>query len=923
MDDWRSERLRARDIGAMLMRREPAKRTVLTPEQKVQIDALLDRMLDLPDAERLAHLAGETTADPTVRAEVESLLRACQSAGDFLLRSPFKPEAEAGDIAVGTQLGVWRITARVGRGGMGEVFEARRTIGDFEQRVAIKILQQQAIAELERFQIERRILARLEHSGIARLLDGGTMPDGRPYMVMDYVAGRQITDYCNLVGAPLEERLRLFVQVCDAVAYAHSHLIVHRDLKPSNILVTADGQVKLLDFGVAKLLGPDESSVTIAANVPLTPSWAAPEQWLGKPVTTATDTFSLGLLLFQLLTGTHAWPGSGVPMVQAMRTMLHQAAPRASETVAARVRAGVDSPVPPERIQGDLDAIIAKALREEPPQRYATVAALKLDVERFLRGEPVDARAGAKLYVLGRTLRRHRLAAAALGIVILSLTVGFGVAEWQARRAALERDIAKRDAAREEAIRYSLTRLFRAAITDQGSKPATARNMIDSSAQRVLSEYRDQPRLAGQLVLTLADLYGALEDVEGAGTLLEGFLADAVSADPAVIADARQKLANIEFLRGNVPHSSELLAQAEKFWAAAPQAYREERLEGLGTRAKIQRAQGDIEGAIRTSRSAIAERIALSGRNDRETAVLYNSLAITLMSANQLEAALAAYRDTVDIYRAIGLGDGLDAQIILANVGTLELRTGHLDAAEAQLKSAFERERELAGDSAAVAAAMGYYGRVLYIRRENREAVPVLQRAADLAAKYAGAASPVALQNAMFLGEAQAASADPAAARATLLAARDASLAQYGPDHILSLRARLALAGEEMTAGQPGEARSELAAIVAALRKTGKAAESYLARALEELGSGQLSSGDKVAALASLRECVALREKSGRVDWELGEARERLGEALAASGDRAAAGATLRDAATLLSEQLGAAHPETQRARTALARTQS
>jgi hypothetical protein len=546
---------------------------------------------------------------------------------------------------------------------------------------------------------------------------------------------------------------------------------------------------------------------------------------------------------------------------------------------------------------------------------------LKLDVERYLRSEPVEARSGARFYFLGHTLRRHRVAVAALGVVLVSLAIGFGVAAWQARRAALERDIAQRDAAREEAIRYSLTRLFRTAIAGRGDQPATAKSMIDSSAQRVLREYRDQPRLEGQLALTLADLYGALEDVEGAGALLEGFLADAASADPAVVADARQKLANIEFQRGNVPHSSELLAQAERFWSAAPQAYREERLEGLGIRSKIERAQGDIEGAIRTSREAIAERIALSGRNNRETAVLYNSLAITLMSANRLQEALAAFRDTVDIYRAIGLGDGLDAQIILANIGTLELRTGHLGEAEAQLKSAFEHERALAGDSAAVAAAMGYYGRVLYIRHRNQDALPVLQKAAELAEKYAGSASPVALQNAMFLGEVQAASSDLAAARATLSDARRTALSKYGPEHILSLRARLALADEELNHGHADDARGELQAIIPVLRHAGPQAEGYLARALEDLGSGQLSSGDKRGALTSLRECVALREKSGQMDWELGEARERLGEALAANGDRAAASAALRQAADVLAAQLGPDHPEVQRARQALART--
>jgi serine/threonine protein kinase len=253
---------------------------VLNPEQKAQVDALLDRLLDVPDVERLVHLARDTTSDPAVRAEVENVLRTAQSAGDFLIRKPADSvDEDLGEIAVGTRVGVWRISGRIGRGGMGDVFEARRTAGDFEQRAAIKVLQREAIAELERFQVERRILARLEHPGIARLLDGGTMPDGRPYMVMEHVAGRQITDYCNSSGASLETRLSLFTQVCDAVAYAHSHLIVHRDLKPSNILVTAEGRVKLLDFGVAKLLGPEHPSVTVAAHhVPMTPLWAAPEQ---------------------------------------------------------------------------------------------------------------------------------------------------------------------------------------------------------------------------------------------------------------------------------------------------------------------------------------------------------------------------------------------------------------------------------------------------------------------------------------------------------------------------------------------------------------------------------------------------------------------------------------------------------------------
>jgi hypothetical protein len=377
----------------------------------------------------------------------------------------------------------------------------------------------------------------LEHSGIARLYDGGITVDSRPFMVMEYVEGLSITEYCNQRRATFEERLQLFIQVCDAVAYAHRNLIVHRDLKPSNILVTADRTVKLLDFGIAKLIDPLLARITQVAASPMTPICAAPEQITGSPITTATDVYALGLLLFELLTGSHPWMTQGTPMLQALRTVLQRSAPTASQTA----EKNADAPVPVRLLRGDLDAIIAKALRIEPAHRYATVESLKSDVERVLRGEPVDAREGARLYLMGHMLRRYRWAVTAVAAIFISLAGGLSLAAWQAHRVAIERDNARRDASREEAVRYSLTRLFRAAIADHGAQPATAKNMIDSSAQRVLRDYHDQPQLAGQLVLTLADLYGALEDVAGADTLLEGFVADAnPKTDPAALADARQ-----------------------------------------------------------------------------------------------------------------------------------------------------------------------------------------------------------------------------------------------------------------------------------------------------------------------------------------------------------------------------------------------
>jgi non-specific serine/threonine protein kinase/serine/threonine-protein kinase len=889
----------------------------LTPPQRIRVDVLLDELLDLPEEARVAQLRGRHAEDSEVLAEVESLLLAAHASSGFLDAPDRLPANDiVPDAAIGMRLGAWNITRLIGHGGMGDVYEATRADGEFEQRVAIKLLQREAAAQLERFQAERQILARLEHSGIARLYDGGITGDRRPFMVMEYVEGLSITEYCEQRRATFEERLELFVQVCDAVAYAHRSLIVHRDLKPSNILVTADGTVKLLDFGIAKLLDPELARVTQVAVAPMTPICAAPEQLTGGPITTATDVYALGLLLFELLAGSHPWMTSGTPMAQALRTVLQRSAPLASRTAEANTHA----PVPARLLRGDLDAIIAKALRTEPAHRYATVDSLKLEVEHVLRGEPVDAREGARHYRGGPMFRRYRGAVAAAAAIFLSLASGLGLAAWQAHRVAIERDNARRDASREEAVRYSLTRLFRAAITDQGAQPATAKSMIDSSAQRVLRDYHDEPQLAGQLVLTLADLYGALEDVAGADTLLEGFVAEAgPRTDPAALADARQKLANIELLRGNADRAGQLLDQADAFWAASPHPYLEERLEGLAVRARLQRARGDLDGAIAATREAIKQRIALSGHDHRETAILDNSLAISLAAANHLDQALVAYHETTGIYRSIGLGDAIDAQIIVANTGTLELRTGHLKEAEVLLKSSVERERSLAGDSAAVAAAMGYYGKVLSITNRNEPAISVLREATDLGVRYAGAGSPVAIQNRLFLGEAQLAIGDQQQAAVTLNAAHDAALAQYGAAHPLTLRTQLALAQLIAVAGDYEKAQTQLLATVAGLRKLGAQGESNLALALESLGDAEAHLGQIESASATLKEAVAIREKSPDDLWEMAQARERLGETLLKAGS-AAAPDLLMKAAHDLESQLGADHPQTLRAKAALAR---
>jgi eukaryotic-like serine/threonine-protein kinase len=889
---------------------------VLTEPQKQAVQTLLDELLDLPEEARAQHLAARTCA-PEVRAEAESLLRAMGAAGSFLSRPASPPGPERGEPASQMRLGPWLLTGCIGRGGMGEVHRAVRADGAFEQQVAIKLLHPEAAAQLERFRAERQILARFEYPGIARLLDGGIAPDGRPYMVMEYVDGVAISEFCNRTRATLEQRLRLFGQVCEAVAYAHRNLVVHRDLKAGNILVTADGQVKLLDFGIAKPLDPRSAHLTLAAHTVLTPMCAAPEQLTGKPVTTATDVYALGLLLYELLTGRYPWASADGLVVHAQRLSGKPITP--PSRLAAATEGG--SPVPPQLIKGDLDAVVAKALREEPTQRYATVDALKRDIDHHLAGEPVQAREGARLYVVGRLIRRYRWPAAGLAVVLLSLSVGLGVAAWQAHRAHVERDIAVRVAQREEAVRYSLTRLFRSAISEQtGSQPATAKGMIDTSAQRVLSEYREQPQLAGALVITLADLYGALQDVNGAGALLEGFLKQAPpDTSPAILADARAKLANIALLQGHVERAGTLLDAAQAFLETSGEQYPEERLEALGMRAKLQRVQGDLPGAIATSRKAIDARIAYTGHDNRETAILYNSLAISLTANNQLEEALSAYQEAVGIYRAIKLGDELDTQVILANIGTLELRTGHLKEADSYLSAALARERALAGDSAAVAAALGYFGKLQSIRNQMDEALRTLTQASEIAQRYSGGASPVTLQNRLFLGETQLVARDMAAAQATLAAALAAALAQYGPRHLLTLRLQVAQGRLLAFSGHVEQGRADLLSAVDGLRKLGPTGQSNLAFALAVAGETALLLNQPAPAIAALLESVSLYQQQHYAGWELATARERLGEAYAASGDRKRAQEELTGAAEQLESDLGAEHPETRRARAAVA----
>lgn len=474
----------------------------------IQVDRLLDRVLALPITDRAAFVHQQTAADPRLREEVLSLLAGLETRGDLLDRpaiDALSRHAPAPELQPGHRVGAYRVVALLGRGGMGEVYRAERADGQFEQQIALKFLRQDAVEHLGLFVAERRILARLEHPGIARLYDAGIDDDGRPYMVMELVEGVPITDWCRQRTVGLNQRLALFAQVCDAVAYAHQHVVIHRDIKPSNILVTADGRAKLLDFGVAKLLSGAVEDAT--RNTPLTLSYGAPEQLTHAAVSTATDIYALGVLLFELLTGRLPWAIGQIPVALAIDKVLHEAAP-APAAVAASV---ASAPVPARLLSGDLDAIVGKALRKEPGHRYVTVSGLSADVRRHVQGEPVVAREGARLYVFGRFVRRYRWAVAGIAALIVTLAAGLAGTAWQARRA-------QNEAARATVTKDFLLGVFRASdpriASDKPRAEITARQLLDLGSQRIEKEFSGQPDLQIELLGLTAEIYANLYDEE-------------------------------------------------------------------------------------------------------------------------------------------------------------------------------------------------------------------------------------------------------------------------------------------------------------------------------------------------------------------------------------------------------------------------
>ena len=669
----------------------------MTADRWRRVADLFGRAADLEPADRAALLNLEADDDPALREEVERMLALDASTG--LLDTSVTTGLEAVPTA-----GPWRLVEPIGRGGMGEVWRAER-VDEFDQTAAVKLVRPGLPADvLERFRSERQILAGLEHPAIARLLGGGTADDGRPYLALEFVDGQKITDYCDARRLGINERLALFTEVCDAVAYAHARLVVHRDLKPSNVLVTDEGRVKLLDFGIAKLLEADAEQTQTGRQM-VTPAYAAPEQVEGGAVTTATDVYGLGVLLYVLLTGTR--PGDD--------------ATRPSEAVTASAPTGgrvPDDPASPglegdtgslrsttterlrRRLRGDLDQIVLKALRHDPERRYRGAADLGADVQRHLDGLPIEARPESVGYRVGKFVRRNRALVAAAAIALLAVVGGAGVALWQATEAREAQARAETEAATAEEVASLLESLLREADPDRSrGADVTVRDALDRGAERIEADLEGRPAVQARLLQAISGTYAQLglptEALPLALRALELRESDPASS-PTNLAVARHNAASIHLLLGDAASAEPLLMEALATWRSQPVGSNPYAFRTLSNLGAIRLAQGDLEGAI----GVLSEASEQAGQTADVDPALLVSLTLNLakltLDSGRYVVADSLYRDGLG--RALReLGEGHS----IVNVARSGVAESHLNLGRPeQAVAAF---RELIGDLEATA----------------------------------------------------------------------------------------------------------------------------------------------------------------------------------------------------------------------------
>lgn len=766
-----------------------------------------------------------------LQSEVRALLAAADAAGGFLEQPTATLPCDVApldfaysSLRPGAVVGAFRIERLIGRGGHGEVYLARRADGAFDQTVALKLLRPEAVAFHERFRQERQILAGLEHPGVARLIDGGAAPDGRPYIAMEFVEGEQITKYCRRRGLRVEGRLALFQQVCAAAAYAHRHLVVHRDIKPGNILVTADGQPKLLDFGVARLLVNDDvGDQTVAA---LTPQYAAPEQFEGRRPTTATDVYALGAVLFELLADEPAWTAVG-PLSAIQRMASDDA--RLVSSALTRKKGGV---VTQSDVRGDLDSIVSKAMRKDPDQRYDGATALIADIDRHRAFLPVAARKGRWSYRTRRFLRRHRGRLAAAAAVLVVATGGALSYAAQARRVEAARQAAQIEAARAGAVHDYVMLSLRAEAHAASDGVANAKKTLDRAATTLTQESAgaDAPSPSQSALLrAMGEVRMEIGDLSAAQGLFETAAALARRRDDRVgAAEADQALAAVAIGRGDLDQAERRLALARSVWASDRERHARRIVETAGVEAALLRARGRRDKAIGLLVAAVPQSRAMLGEKDEETARLLSNLAVHLIESGRVDEAASALDEAWRGLAAEGRTLSATAFAVQDQLAAVALRRGATDDAERLWRAAIAKQKATYGPSMALASMQLNLARLLLGKGEAAAALDLIEEATPIVQTFSGAhsAAGVMLRQSRALALATIERLEEARADAGEALA-DAEQV-YGAQSVYFGLALLTRAQVAAIAGEPSSARADLDRARRVLVDAGAAGEPHL-----------------------------------------------------------------------------------------------
>jgi len=728
------------------------------------IKSIVDEVLTLEGPERDTYLATISREYPAISTEVIEILQGIEGSEKerFMMgvRSDQKNmlldisnnlnEVYDEEAFIGREIGAYRITEFIGRGGMGTVFKASRADGEFQQEVAIKLIKTGISTEntILRFKIEREVLAGLQHPNIAHLFDGGVTKDGMPYLIMEYNDGMPIDKYCDEKRLTLSERLDLFKDVCAAVQYAHNKLIVHRDLKAQNIYVTREGVVKILDFGIAKLLDPGDQKISTVETLPgqkiWTPQYAAPEQVTGEPVSTATDIYALGILFCKILTGTYPYDLEGKNLAEMERIIKNSSPLMPSQAIKQledpeRCAANRNTTVKglQNTLQGDLDALISKSIRKEPEYRYQSVKELSDDIDRFKTGIPLIAREGTYRYRIGKFIRRNKASLAAAASFLIMIMLFAGIYTWSITE---ERNVAQMERDKLEQVVNFMSELFEAGnpVEAQGES-FTAIDLLEMGVERA-GTLNDQPVLKAELLSVIGSTYRGMNKPEEAKPLLE----EALQIQRAYWETDHPDIANTLNTLGSVHWSDGKAEQADKYlWEALEMRRRlygnihPDVFTSMNNYALVLLDLGKLDEAEKLYLKTLEARKKYYGEMHAKVGVSLNNLAFFLQRRGKYQEAEKYFRETLAMWRELQGEEHSDVGIALNNLGSLLRQMGNYKEAEQMLKQSLEIRKKVYGpDHLKVGNVLNNLALVLKDKQAYNEAMDYAQQSFDLFQNY-------------------------------------------------------------------------------------------------------------------------------------------------------------------------------------------